>query len=407
MLFGVLLVTACQSSDGPPGPLGPTGSPGSAGPEGPEGQKGPRGDAGAVHNLVFRPGELNPGENVFANWGTLAAALSTAGGYKTIQFDNSLAPCVIPAGVWDMTQVEWLGYFMGALGAGPSVTISDGATFTNLRKIGGELSVINANTVTSPVTIASAAGAAAVFEFGTGITGDFPQLNNTGGAPFWDISALEAGQVFVLRVQGVITGTAPAIQYGASPSAILLTLQDAARIHAGMIVGTNTAAQIQTFNFGTGGQLNRQKSFAGTITYGRPNSFTGLPSWSRLWVFPASISQGLTAPSLVAFTPATGLGMNTVLRLNTTSGSIAQQLPIIRAAAPTIGSFSTTPGALESAGLSVIVKNESGGNNAVVSPDGTNPDTIDGNATPIVVPPGGARIFVSDGVSNWTLVGGI
>lgn len=388
-------------STGPTGPAGDASLTGATGPTGPTGATGPTVISG--NNFVFRPGGVDGG-NVFTTWAPLVAAMALVQGYKTLQFDNSIAPCVIPAGVWDMTQVEWLGYFTGAGGVGPSVTISDGAAFTNLRKIGGELGVINANTVAAPIVIAPLPGAAAVFEFGSGITGDFPQLNNTGGAPFIDISALLAGSVFVLRVQGVITGTAPAIQYGASPAAILLTIYDAARIQSGMIIGTNPAAQLQVFNFGTGGQLNRQSGFAGTITYGRPNSFTGLPAWPRFWMFPASVNQGPTAPSAAAFTPATGLGMNACLRFNTTAGDIAQTLPIIRAAAPPIGSFSTTPGALESTGLVVIIKNELGGGDVIVSPDVTTPDTIDSGVGPVIVPAGTAKIFISDGVSNWSAV---
>ena len=56
----------------------------------------------------------------------------------------------------------------------------------------------------------------------------------------------------------------------------------------------------------------------------------------------------------------------------------------------------------------VVVKNETGGNDVNVSPNTSEvpPDTIDGGAGPIVIPPGGSRIFMSDGFSNWTIVGG-
>ena len=431
-----------DGSDGATGPTGPasTGGTGFTGPTGPTGDGGVNVNddgapiAGNPHstlnfvgggvqaidagggvanvtipgiNLVFRPGGVQAG-NVYTIWADLVAAAALIQGWKTIQFDNRFAPAVIPPGVWDMTQAEWMGFFPGAaFGTAPVVTISDGASFTNLLKIGSELTVINANTVNAPIVIAPAPGVAAIFELGSGLMGDFSTINNTGGAPFFDLSQLLAGQVFGLRMQGVITGTAPAIQLGASPAAINLTIYDAARLQAGMIAGTNPASVLQVFNFGTGGQLNRQAGFAGTITYGRPALFTGLPAFPRFWIFPASVNQGPTVPSAAPFTPLTGLGMNACLRFNTTAGDIAQTLPLIRAAAPPVGSFSVTPGVLESTGLLVFIKNELGANDVVVTPDATTPDTIDGGAGPIIVPPGGSRIFMSDGVSNWSLVGGI
>jgi hypothetical protein len=356
------------------------------------------GGAAAYINFVFRPGGVQAG-NVYTDWAELMAAANSVQGWKTIQIDNSQAACVIPAGVWDMTQTELVGFVTGALGAGPSVTVADGASFTNLRKVGGELTIVNANTVNAPVVIAAAAGAAAVFEFGAGIFGDFPQLNNTGGAPFWDMSALAAGQQFLIRMAGVITGTAAAIQMGASQGTLSLSIFDCGRIQAGMIAGTDPAAICSVFLFGNSGQLCRQSAFAGTITYGRPNSFTGLPGWPRFWMFPASVSQGAIVPSAVPFVANTGLGMGACLRFNTTAGNIAQPLPTIRAAAPAIGSFSTTDGVIESTGLVVIVKNEVGANAVNVSPAGA--DTINGGAGAVAVAQGAAKMFISDGVSNW------
>ena len=178
-----------------------------------------------------------------------------------------------------------------------------------------------------------------------------------------------------------------------------------------MVAGGAPGSRLEFFEVGSGSQNNRQAGFLGTITYGRPSpnafDFAQVP-WCRLWTFPASINQGPTAPSPVAFTPATGLGMNALLRLAPGIVDIAQTLPLIRAAAPPNGSFAITPGVLNSAGLVVMIKNEAPGGSAdvVISPDPTNPDTIDGGAGPVVVPPGGSRIFVSDGISNWSLVGG-
>jgi hypothetical protein len=357
---------------------------------------------------VFRPGGVQA-DNVYTDWAALVEAMTPVQGWKTIQFDDSIVtPCVVPAGTWDMTDVEWTGFLKGIPPVGTAVSIGGTASggdviLPNLRSFGGSLNPLtNRNTGSAPIVIPAVATYA--IESGEGTTGDFPQINNVGPAPFFDASALGAGQTFLLRMQGSISGTVPAIQMGASPGVFSISLYDSARIHSGMIAGTSSAAQIQISNFGMSGQVNRQPAFAGTITYGRPNAFAGVVGWPRLWMFPAAVNQMRAAPSVAPFVPNTGLGMNTCLRFDTTIGDIVQTLPIIRAAAPANGSFSVTPGVLESTGLIVIVKNEIGANNVTVNADGSAADTIDSSSAAVVVGPGKAKIFISDGIGNWSAV---
>jgi len=387
------------------GHRGHDGHDGAAGLTGPTGSTGPTVLTG--NNFVFRPGGV-AGGNVYTDWAALVADLPTVQGMKTIQIDSSLAAATVPEGAWDVTEAELTGYFPGAApsSAFPTLTIADGASFTNLRKIGGDLNVINANTTAAPVVIAPAAGGfAAIFELGAGSTGDYPSIINTGGAPFFDLTGLLAGQTFLLRLQGAVTGSAPAIQLGASPGNFGVTIYDAARIHAGMVAGTNPASELRIFQFGSGGQVNRQTAFAGSITYGQPGtaSIIGQTAWPRTWMAPASLDQAPPIPSTVTFTTATGLGMNASLRFDTTAGDIAQVLPVIRGAVA-IGVSASTPGALDATGLFVILKNEIGANDVVVSPAGA--DTIDGGVGPVTIPPGGSRILQSDGVSNWIIIAG-
>src|SRR5688572_10949123 len=82
---------------GPTGPAGDASLTGATGPTGPTGATGPTVISG--NNFVFRPGGVDGG-NVFTTWAPLVAAMALVQGYKTLQFDNSIAPCVIPAGVW-------------------------------------------------------------------------------------------------------------------------------------------------------------------------------------------------------------------------------------------------------------------------------------------------------------------
>lgn len=407
-LVALVGVAACGGDNGIPGPAGPAGPAGSAGPSGPSGAPGARGPAGESTNFVFRPGGVQE-DNVYTDWAALVEAMTPVQGWKTIQFDDSLVtPCVVPAGTWDMTNVEWTGFLKGTVPVANAISLGGAPSggdviLPNLRSFGGAINpIMNLNTGSAPVVIP--AQAIYVIESGEGTTGDFPQFNNVGPASFFDASALGAGQVFLLRMQGSISGASPAIQMGASPGVFQLSLYDSARIHSGMIAGTNPAAQIQIANFGTSGQVNRQPAFAGTILYGRPNSFTGTVGWPRLWMFPAAVNQMRAAPAVTAFVPNTGLGMNTCLRFDTTIGDIVQTLPIIRAAAPPNGSFSVTPGVLESTGLVVIIKNEIGANNVTVTADGTSADTIDSSSAAAVVGPSKAKIFISDGIGNWSAV---
>jgi hypothetical protein len=91
--------------------------------------------AGAV---VFRPGAPSSAPNVFSDWAKLQNALAKQPGPKTIQFDDRLAPIVIPPGVHDMNDVAWESNG----GPVPTVIVSAGGTLKNLRRLEG-VSVTN------------------------------------------------------------------------------------------------------------------------------------------------------------------------------------------------------------------------------------------------------------------------
>lgn len=104
-----------------------------------------------TERLVFRPGVASSG-NAYATWGEVISALgdSTAPeGLRFLEFDDTFAPCVIPAGVYNMQDVAWVG-LRDDPGA-RSVSIADGVTITNLRRIGDGLAVTTATAGTSPI----------------------------------------------------------------------------------------------------------------------------------------------------------------------------------------------------------------------------------------------------------------
>jgi hypothetical protein len=108
--------------------------------------------------FVFRPGEPNPAQNVFADWQLLINGMSQVEGRKILEFDDSIAEVQIPAGEWPMKDVVWVGFGPRPPPApgqtpGPNtrVNILDGASFTGLRVIGGQITIVNRAASVSPV----------------------------------------------------------------------------------------------------------------------------------------------------------------------------------------------------------------------------------------------------------------
>jgi hypothetical protein len=350
---------------------------------------------------VFRPGEPAPEGNVYADWATLVADLPTVEGYKSIQIDDSLVtPAVIPAGSWDMTEVE-IAAFVSFKTVPPgqlvNLNIADGASLPNLKKIGGPLIVTNLNTVTAPVVAPSTGYFFEVSRGNLGSEGP-PTIINSGAAPFIDATALAGASFLILRLSGTLGGTGgPFINLTGAPAGLrlLLGMLDQASITANRIAG-DAGQTLSVIEFTRSSLLGRQATFLGTIARSLYN--TGV---SRSNVFPPAPAAPAGAPIA---TIGTGLGFNTTLRFDTTVGDVAQVLPLIRAAAPAAGATVTTAGVLDSTGLDVTIKNEVGANNVNVTPNAINPDTIEGGAGPVVIPPGGSRTFRSNGLSNWLIV---
>ena len=95
--------------------------------------------------FVFRPGGI-PGGNVFTDWQLLISAMSGVEGRKTLEFDDSLVlplPCKVPSGTWPMKDVMWAGFGPRPGVPRTTVAILSGAEFTDLRMIGGQITIVN------------------------------------------------------------------------------------------------------------------------------------------------------------------------------------------------------------------------------------------------------------------------
>lgn len=319
---------------------------------------------------------------------------------------GGITTVTIPPGEWDMQMVEWTAYANPFAPGGVAtivVNISDGASFDNLRKIGGDVVVTNLNNLPNPAPVRITRNA--VFELGMGLTNDFPQIVNSGTAPFFDCTTLPATESLTIRMKGVIRGTTAAIDLGASGGVINFNLIGLCRVQTGMIKGTNAAATINVANLGEQSEVDRQDTvaspFAGTIVHGQ-QSLNNIPR-VRMQMFPRSINQAPPIPTGVAFVNATGLGHNGSYEI-TSAGVVAQTLPTIRSSTAIANGLSATAvGALNSTGMIVAFKHIGAGSISLSPAVG---ETIDGGAGPLVVPAGGARILQSDGVSNWRVIGG-
>lgn len=123
---------------GPTGPTGPTGATGASG----SGFTGPTGPTGSgtggvgTYAFVFQPGGI-PGGNVFDDWTALTTAMGLVRGPKLLEFDGQFAAIVVPAGTWDMSETVWQAPSRGQgfLGGVTVVTMDDGVSIVGLREV--------------------------------------------------------------------------------------------------------------------------------------------------------------------------------------------------------------------------------------------------------------------------------
>jgi hypothetical protein len=337
--------------------------------------EGPAGSMPAASQslaMTFKPGGTETGPSVFNDFADLSAQLDEARGQLgtnaivRIYFDDSVvSPVVLPAGHFDMTNVAWVG------GTGESVTINvpEGTTFIKLLMFEGNMRCNNLATATSPMLLEDQdtlflgpggpfieQGGTVPFFSGSAMTsGDFSAISTSGvagmgvyvpspaGGPLWDLPVSGTQTNLNLR-EGSYTGAGV---FGAAAGVVFTYFLDGANtrfdpdqpdvVSSSYVIGTNTRYNMSTLS--------------------------------------ASATVNIIKPNYKA---------TTVSRHDTTSGNKVAQLPATTA---------VTNGDI------VIIKNEVGGNNVNVTPDGS--DTIDSVAALSALTPGQSAQFLSDGVSNW------
>jgi hypothetical protein len=330
---------------------------------------------GGSDTLVFRPGGVTM-DNIYATWPELMAARALLDGPITIEFDDSiLSPCVIPpGGPYDMTDTEWVGQNLISTG-GTAVTVSDGASFTGLRRFRRHIRVSNYSLTGSPV-----ADIANTDEIRISDRSDISTA--VAGSPFFSLDGIAAGGYATLVIDEGSSiswdNTGPVIGV---PDGVTLqvSIGEFSFVYRRALQGAATAV-LYGLPTGTSAQLSMpQANWLGSIIWASAQD----------QAFKVEPETG-TIPSIIPINIRYYHGR--FVRLNAAAGVITQVLPQIGSG----GNVFYSPGRWT--GVS-----ETSGTNGIIV-DGYGAETINGVAN-YTIPPGGAALFISDGLSNWTVLG--
>ena len=310
-------------------------------------------DTNSVYAFVFQPGGTPNNTNVFNDWGPLMTALGAVAGPKLLQFDDQFLPIAIPAGTWDMTDTVWEGIdknYAASIGS-TLVTFDDGAIVIKLRTVRGLHLVC--------------AGAAAITDL---TDGDVFTLD--------DYAVIGGDTNAVIDVSGIEEFKAATISVRHGSQVLQQDLGISGLNNGALYIDVDSASLLEANTVsGTGGSLILKLSRVSPNLGFLQSFFTGgVQVENSLGGFnmqPDSLSQ-LFGGTLNYFS----LG-----------GAVSANLT----------PANWQPGAI------IVVKNTSGAGTVTINPSGA--DTIDGAATHVITTGQGSVILVSDGVSNWMIIG--
>ncbi|HXN97530.1 MAG TPA: hypothetical protein VN881_00565 [Candidatus Acidoferrales bacterium] len=346
--------------------------------------------------FVFRPGGTPVG-NVFTDWQVLINTMACVDGRKILEFDDSFLPpqpppfCPIPAGVWPMKDVMWTGFGPRPSIPRTTVHILSGAVFTDLRMIGGQLTIVNLAQSPDPPPIS---------DFGTrdhlhiGMRDDCgnTQLVNKFDVPMFDLK----GQSALFFVQNCLLGM-PTTDVTSPTSLIRQTTGSVLTIN---LLGQNQTGPNVVLSDGGGSVLFGALSSSAQVAFDQTKITSGGGSYS---FGPQGRIQRLVIPRPPLAPPATASQPiptpNALVLCDGTHPGFTQVLPAI-ANGFGIGGNLSVP--LYTGGQEIVVAEVKGGSKLKVSPFGT--DTIDGEPSPVHISKHGSRTFASDGVSNWITI---
>ena len=344
--------------------------------------------------FVYRPGGPSGGF-VFNDWQALMNVMNGVQGRKIIEFDDSLvvppapAGCPIPAGQWPMKDVMWAGFGPRSGVPRTTVVIQRRAQFTDLRMIGGQITIVNMAAAPDPSPVSDFVNSDQV-QIGMRDDCGNTQLVNQSDVAMFDVgphtvlfflqnclcgmptASVPNPKPLIQQSQGSqitfdLLGqnqTGPNLVRSAPNASVLFgALSNSAQVAFDQSSITNSGG---TFNFGPQGRIQRQ--------------VIPLPPAP-----PATASQSFNKP-------------NVLIRCNGHQPGFTQVLPSIASGF----TIANTAVELYSGGQEVVVAEVSGGEKLKVSPSGT--ETIDGDTGPVHIGKHGSKTFASDGVSNWITI---
>ena len=352
--------------------------------------------------FVFRPGGVQQ-DNVFTNWETLVDAMVTVEGRKILEFDDSVeSPCVIPAvpegrDAWQMKDVSWAGFGPRPGRPRPLVHIREGARFLDFRMIGGQITIVNLATTTSPISDFKNGDHVQI-----GLRDDAgnTELINQGAAPLFHVEANSAF-FFIQNCLFGVSSAHPLIRYvipaGATPLRPLALNLLGQNQTGNNVVESSDGAPVLFGALSPAAQVGADQS---RITdSGGVQRFLPVGRIQRqvLPLPPAPPAKESLSPNVgtQSFTLP-----NVVLRCDGRPPGFVQLLPEI------VGGFTMGAAgavAVYSGGQEVIVAELEGGPRLSVSPAAG--DKIDGvPGAEIRIAPHGSRTFLSDGLDNWITI---
>jgi hypothetical protein len=266
--------------------------------------------------------------------------------------------------------------------------IEEGATFSDLRMIGGQITIVNQATSTSPVSDfgPTSPGYGNHVQIGLRDDGGNPQIVNQGAAPMFDLGGNSAlffvqNALFGMPTPG-IPSPYPLIQHTA-PS--MLTINLLGQNQTGPNVVSSQAGATVLFGALSGAAQVAADQHLGNISFGP----VGRIQRQVLPLPPvAPVQTQLQSNALTLTKP------NALIRCDGSNG-FTQVLPKI-VGGFTVGNSSI---ALYSGGQEIVVAEVAGGLNLTVSPSVG--DTIDGYTGLVYIGAHGSRTFLSDGFNNW------
>jgi hypothetical protein len=329
-------------------------------------------------DFIFQPGgAVSPG--VYTDWAALYADLSI-GDYDTprnIYFDDQFtSPCVVPAGAYDMTNVTWVG--MPGRAMQVVVSIADGASFTKLLSFRQNIRVLN-NATSALVTLES---------------DDLIDISDTaeigctaGAAPFYSGDSLSGGTYAVVYLSngGAIglnddVRNNTAISMGSAAATYLFIEIRGGRSWLGNeVITAGASSAVTVYVKDSSSIFMEQTGIQGTLDI----RYMAGPQYNP------NPSRG-TVP---ATSPISDVRPSDWIKLNAAGGSFTQTAPEVAH-----GGAATE----WSDGKTFIISEVSGVNGITIDGDGA--ETINGAAS-YFLPAGATVQMVSDGISNWTIVG--